>query len=52
MKRIIEVEGEVEQVLTQICDTALKGGGLAIHQAVNKLIGAIKTVEEKFEKVD
>ena len=40
--KYIEVVAETEQVLTQLCDAALKGSGFAAHAVVSKLISSIK----------
>jgi hypothetical protein len=47
MKRVLEVEGEVEKLLHSVLDAALKAGGMQMHGIVNQLIAAIKQVEEK-----
>lgn len=47
MKRILEVEGEVEKMLHGVLDAALKSAGMAVLGAVNQVISSIKQVEEK-----
>lgn len=47
MKRILEIEGDVERLLHAVCDAALKNGGMAIIGHVNQLIGSIKNKQEE-----
>lgn len=49
MKKILEIEGDVEKVLVAICDAALKGHGMAIKGQIDQLIASIKQVEESKE---
>lgn len=47
-RKVIEVNDEMNQVLSCVCDAALKMNGLSMHASVAKLINAIR--EEPSEK--
>ena len=44
-KKIIEFEGETQQIIANVFDMALKGMGLAALDAVKKVEGVIKDAE-------
>ena len=45
MKRILEIDGEMEKVLHAILDAALKAGGMGMLGLVNQLISKVKETE-------
>lgn len=45
MKILCDKEGK--QAITQLCDVALKVGGLKNMDAINQILGAIKSIEEE-----
>ena len=42
MKKIIEVNEDAEKILTNLCDAALKYGGMQFLGTVNQLVSSIK----------
>lgn len=46
MKKVIEIEGEVEKHLIAIMDAALKAGGWTVLQAVDFVRNSIKQVAD------
>lgn len=47
MKKILEIEGDIEKILHAILDQALKSGGMGMLGHVTQLIQAIKQQEAK-----
>ena len=47
MVKVIELVGESEKVITELCDAALKSAGFQAHHLVSKVIAMIKDVEYK-----
>lgn len=45
MRKILEITEETDKILVNICDAALKAGGMQIHGLVNQLINKIKIEE-------
>jgi hypothetical protein len=49
MKKVLEVEGDVEKHLVSLMDSALKAGGWAVLQSVDFVRNAIKSVESEVQ---
>ena len=50
MKKIIEITEELDKCLGHVLDSALKNGGLRMHDAVSKIVGAVKIIEKENEE--
>ena len=43
---IIQVDKEGENIIQQLCDVALKQGGIKNLNAINKTLSSLKVIEE------
>jgi hypothetical protein len=46
MKKVLDVDADVEKVLSVVFDAALKQSGMQMYGAINQLISSIKQSEE------